>query len=214
MEQLFYALFLPSGNDAAQCIAENIGAILYPETKYNKIFDFKTMEVFECDKLEATVQKCGYIYFIKEMNACAKQLNLSYSFFQNPHGMSEKMNISNISDLIKLSQAACKDEFVLQVSAAKSYKTRVRNDQEGAREMYWKNTNLLLDVDGFHGMKTGMTKKAGGCLVSLFNRTVNQEPFDLLIVVLGCENADKRFSETQCLLDRAINSLLHQRTNS
>ncbi len=35
----------------------------------------------------------------------------------------------------------------------------------------WKNTNRLLDTEGYLGMKTGTTTPAGACLVSLGERT-------------------------------------------
>ena len=36
------------------------------------------------------------------------------------------------------------------------------------KEYSWNNTNKLLSVDGFIGVKTGVTPAAGPCLSSLF----------------------------------------------
>ena len=38
------------------------------------------------------------------------------------------------------------------------------------RNIVWKNTNQLLGIQGYHGIKTGTTSAAGACLVSLGER--------------------------------------------
>lgn len=53
----------------------------------------------------------------------------------------------------------------------------------------------MLSNKIFQGIKTGWTDKAGGCLASYF---MSKKIF-VLIVVLGCENNSKRFSETELL---------------
>jgi D-alanyl-D-alanine carboxypeptidase (penicillin-binding protein 5/6) len=45
----------------------------------------------------------------------------------------------------------------------------------------WTNTNQLLGVEGYDGVKTGTTNQAGQCLVSSGRRGDDQ----VLIVVLG-----------------------------
>ena len=37
-------------------------------------------------------------------------------------------------------------------------------NEDNEREVTWVNTNLLLEIDEFIGMKTGVTPTAGPCL--------------------------------------------------
>jgi D-alanyl-D-alanine carboxypeptidase len=66
--------------------------------------------------------------------------------------------------------------------------------------LVWKNTNLLLDR-GYRGIKTGITKTAGGCLASLWEG----EDSDYIIVVLGCSGQATRFSDTELLREIYLN---------
>ena len=59
----------------------------------------------------------------------------------------------------------------------------------------WTNTNRLLDVDGYLGMKTGTTRAAGACLVSLSERDDRR----LVAVVLGATSSDARYTDTRNL---------------
>jgi D-alanyl-D-alanine carboxypeptidase (penicillin-binding protein 5/6) len=59
----------------------------------------------------------------------------------------------------------------------------------------WKNTNRLLSIDGYHGVKTGTTTPAGACLVSSGRRGDEH----LLVVVLGSTSGDARYVDTRNL---------------
>ncbi len=56
--------------------------------------------------------------------------------------------------------------------------------------LVWNNTNLLLEK-GYRGVKTGITKTAGGCLASYWEGSI--------IVVLGCSSQTSRFQDTETL---------------
>ena len=51
------------------------------------------------------------------------------------------------------------------------------------RNMLWKNTNQLLKIEGYDGIKTGTTGAAGSCVVS----TAERDGRRLIVVVLGCD---------------------------
>lgn len=63
------------------------------------------------------------------------------------------------------------------------------------RNVVWKNTNRLLQIDGYHGVKTGTTSAAGACLVSSGHRNDDH----LLVVVLGSTSGDARYVDTRNL---------------
>jgi D-alanyl-D-alanine carboxypeptidase (penicillin-binding protein 5/6) len=126
----------------------------------NDDFDFSAQTV--------SVRRCAMLCFIREMNLLAKTLNLYYTFFQNPHGLSESTNISCANDQLSLSLEALKNEYVQQIAATKTYTLKIPNERLGLREVTWNNTNRLLWRDGYVGLKTGITRGAGACLISQY----------------------------------------------
>jgi D-alanyl-D-alanine carboxypeptidase (penicillin-binding protein 5/6) len=65
----------------------------------------------------------------------------------------------------------------------------------GKRKVTWTNTNKLLDVEGYEGVKTGTTTPAGNCLVASAKRGEDR----LIVVVLGSASTDGRFVDTRNL---------------
>ena len=45
--------------------------------------------------------------------------------------------------------------------------------KENEQSYNWVNTNRLLGIDGFTGVKTGITEAAGACLASCFEKDGN-----------------------------------------
>jgi D-alanyl-D-alanine carboxypeptidase len=57
-------------------------------------------------------------------------------------------------------------------------------DEEVPYRMVWQNSNKLLGIEGFKGVKTGITQTAGPCLCILYeNSNIKHK---LITVVLGC----------------------------
>ena len=69
------------------------------------------------------------------------------------------------------------------------------------RNVIWKNTNRLLPIAGYEGVKTGTTSAAGACLVSAGRRGEER----LLVVVLGATSSDARYVDTRNLFRWAWN---------
>lgn len=71
--------------------------------------------------------------------------------------------------------------------------------------MIWYNSNKLLKIPGFKGVKTGITLTAGPCLCILYeNPKLNHK---LITVVLGCKNVDYRWKDARRLALWADNML-------
>ena len=61
----------------------------------------------------------------------------------------------------------------------------------------WHNSNKLLSIPGFCGVKTGITSTAGSCLAVYFkNKKLNR---NLITVVLGSRNIEYRWKDTRRL---------------
>ena len=63
------------------------------------------------------------------------------------------------------------------------------------RHVLWKNTNKLLAIDGYQGVKTGTTSAAGACLVSMCKRGDKE----LIMVVLGASCSAARYTDSRNL---------------
>lgn len=184
---VLHALMLPSGNDAACCLAENFGVYLYYEKFARKN-----------NKKKLMLPKKGCMsYFIDEMNEIAKKLKLKQTFFACVHGLPNEFNKSTAFDLCKLSASAMKEELIANIVCKKSHTVFIRNSAGTSREIQWENLNKILNIPGFIGLKTGVTAPAGACLSSVYR----DEAFSLIFVVLGCQSKEERFSDTEILLN-------------
>lgn len=61
--------------------------------------------------------------------------------------------------------------------------------------MTWHNSNRLLTVPGFIGLKTGITQTAGSCLSVMYE----SENCKLITVVLGSRNIEYRWKDARRL---------------
>ena len=61
----------------------------------------------------------------------------------------------------------------------------------------WYNSNKLLEVPGFCGVKTGQTSTAGACLAIYYKNTVLNK--NLITVVLGSKSVEYRWKDTKRL---------------
>lgn len=82
---------LPSGNDAALCLAYGMGALLIKRKRMKSTNGIPLSPLKE---------------FIKEMNKVAQKLGLKNTNFANPHGLSEKGNKSTAAELGRIAYIA------------------------------------------------------------------------------------------------------------
>ena len=169
--ELLYGLLLPSGNDASVALAEHLGAR----------FDSKTDD--------------GFAAFVQAMNDKAKALGMRETAYRNTHGLTEEGHLTSARDLLKLSHAALRlPEFEKRTQTVQRG-CRVQSTDGYQRNVVWKNTNRLLGIDGFDGVKTGTTSAAGCCLVSRGHHPNRS----LIVVVLGSSCSDSRYTDSKNL---------------
>ena len=173
--ELLYGLLLPSGNDASVALAEHVGG---------RLLDGETSDT-----------NAGYLRFIDAMNENAEALGLTESHYENPHGLTVDTHLTTARDLARLGWHAMQSETFRQIVATRQHGYRVSGPGGYQRNVVWKNTNRLLPIDGYSGVKTGTTQAAGACLVALGVRGDRSR----LVVVLGATSSDGRYVDSRNL---------------
>lgn len=171
VRELLYGLLLPSGNDAAHAFAEHFG----PRFK-------------SADKDAAPVAS-----FVAQMNAAAKALKMGETNYLDPHGLGR--NVASPRDLATLALHATQDPAFAKYVQTRRHKCEVTDKDGKKRAVTWNNTNKLLDIEGYEGIKTGTTTAAGACLVSC--GTLNGDR--LIVVALGSTSSDNRYTDSRNL---------------
>jgi D-alanyl-D-alanine carboxypeptidase len=144
-------------------------------------------------------------YFVGEMNALAREMGLSRTLFDNPHGLSNPNNRSCASDLGRLASICMRNSHFREIVRAKSYICYVfqPNEPNIYRKVKWVNTNKLLD-DGWEGVKTGITQTAGPCLSACCRVSDN---VTLIVTTLNSRSTEARWSDVIQLANWAVSSL-------
>lgn len=173
VRELLYGLLLPSGNDAATALAEHFGPRLRPNDQANG-------------------DRAGP--FIAEMNRRAKALNLAETTYLDPHGLSSK-NQSSARNLAALAWHALQNEQFRRYVQTRRHQYEVAGPDGEQRTVTWENTNKLLDIEGYDGVKTGTTTPAGNCLIASGRRGADH----LIVVVLGSTATDGRYVDARNL---------------
>ena len=173
VRELLYGLLLPSGNDAAEAFAEHFGPRL---------------------NAGATPAE-PWSGFIAEMNRVAAGLGLKETHFANPHGLPDPTHRTSARDLARLAQAALRDPTFAAVVATPQRGASPVDAAGRGRDVAWKNTNNLLPIAGYDGVKTGTTNGAGACLVASGHRGDDR----LIVVILGAPTSEARYVDARNL---------------
>ncbi len=103
--------------------------------------------------------------FANLMNEKAKEIGMTGSHFTNPHGLEDAEHYSTSLDLAKLWQCAMEYEVLREIVSTKTYKIEM---ETGDGYRFLSNHNKLLkSYEACIGGKTGFTKAAGRCLVTV-----------------------------------------------
>lgn len=122
------------------------------------------------------------------MNKKATELGLINTHFVTPHGLDDPKHYTTAYELALLTDYALKNEQFAKIVNTKT-KTILINGQQ--RELY--NTNELLgNLNGVNGVKTGFTNNAGRCLVCSCIR----DDMNIISVVLGADTKKFRTKDS------------------
>jgi microsomal dipeptidase-like Zn-dependent dipeptidase/D-alanyl-D-alanine carboxypeptidase len=200
--ELLYGLLLPSGNDASVALAEHFGARLAAKKGSGTFLSDAPRENANAagDKKEPDPYEC----FIAAMNRQAAELGMTKTRYKNPHGLTSDGHVTTARDMTRLAFAAMqRPEFRRRVSTMQHGAT-VDSVSGYRRNVVWRATNQLLRREGYDGVKTGTTGRAGCCLVS----TAERDGRRLLVVVLGSTSTESRYADTRNLFRWAWTDLV------
>jgi serine-type D-Ala-D-Ala carboxypeptidase (penicillin-binding protein 5/6) len=169
---LLYGLMLPSGNDAARALAEHFAARFPVEGK--------------ADADPAAP-------FVAAMNREAAALKMTSTRYLDPHGLGA--NRSTPRDLAALAVAALQNEQFRTIVSTRRHSGTVTAADGTARTVVWDNTNRLLGIEGYDGVKTGTTTAAGFCLVG----SGTSDGRHRIVVVLGATSNETRYLDARNL---------------
>ena len=173
VELLVQGMMMQSGNDAAYATAVAAGRILAEDPEYPA--------------------KQAVALFMDEVNRQAQKLGLTGTHFATPDGVDTADHYTTASDMLSIALLVMEHPLLRHYTSL--YKTSVM--YENGETHTYQSTNYLLQPNSKYycadacGMKTGTTRKAGSCLMSLFH---NGEDY-ILIGIFGCPKYEDRFAD-------------------
>ncbi len=145
------------------------------------------------DSAFALSEKIGRENFIEKMNNKADELNLKNTHFINSSGLDpitdEIPNYSTAQDLLRIAEYVLENYPFLLKTSLKSINHKLNNSLSDLS--LFENQELV-------GGKTGYTKKAGGCLLTILK---NKKGEYFINIVLGTKSYKERIKETQKIIN-------------
>ena len=136
--------------------------------------------------------------FAELMNKKASELGLSNTHFVTPHGLDEDEHYTTAYELAILANYALNNEFFAKIVGTKTYAITINGYPKSIT-----NTNELLgNLNGVYGVKTGFTNGANRCLVSACKRS----NMDIICVVLGADTKKFRTTDSIKLIEYCFNN--------
>ena len=172
---LLDGLLLPSGADAAYCLAANVAR--YHENNSN-MTDEQAVETF-----------VGY------MNAIAAELGCVNTHFVTPDGYHDAAHYTTPRDMLKIARAALKVDAIAQT---------VRRSESDYGDWSNGNLLVCPDEPYYYadaiGLKTGYTDEAGFCLAAAAERNGVR----LIAVMFQSTSTEYRFIDSQALFEQGF----------
>jgi len=130
----------------------------------------------------------GFDKYIKLMNKKAEKLHMTQSHFNNANGLDDWNNYSTPFDLALAARELLKNHYLSKIVSTKEI---IISDTDYKYFHRLTNVNQLLgEIQGIGGLKTGYTEAAGENLISFYKKNGHQ----FIIVIL--KSAD-RFQDTK-----------------
>ena len=132
------------------------------------------------------------------MNKKAEELGLSNTHFVTPHGLDNDEHYTTAYELAILTDYALNNEKFAQIVNTKTCNISIN----GINRTIANTNELLGNLYGVNGVKTGFTGNAMRCLVTSCTRDENQ----IITVVLGADTKKQRTSDSIKLIEYAFSS--------
>ena len=131
--------------------------------------------------------------FADMMNKKAAELGLTNTHYVTPHGLDNDNHYTTAYELAILTDYALNNKTFYNYVATKSYTININGYPKTLR-----NTNELLgNLDGVYGVKTGFTNGANRCLVTSCKRG----NLDIICIVLGADSKKFRTQDSIKLIE-------------
>ena len=137
--------------------------------------------------------------FVSMMNDKAKELNLTNTHFDNPHGLDSENHYSSAYDMAIMARELIKHEDILKYTS--TYEDYF-NKADGSRTWLVNTNKLVRFYEGVDGLKTGYTNTAKYCLTA----TAKKNNIRFITVLMGEESSELRNKETSELLNFAFST--------
>lgn len=133
--------------------------------------------------------------FVKLMNEKAIEMGLINTHFVVPHGLDMQGHYTTGFELAKIADYALNIKKIREIVSTKSYTITINGSPRTIS-----NTNELIgNLDGVYGVKTGFTNGAGRCLVTACKRG----NLDIITIVIGADTKKYRTSDSIKLVEYA-----------
>ena len=143
--------------------------------------------------------------FADLMNNKANELGLTNTHYESPHGLDSEGHYTTAYELAKLADYALKNETFSNIVGTKNYTVTINGYPKNLS-----NTNELLgNLNGIYGVKTGFTNGANRCLVTSCKRG----DMDIICVVLGADTKNFRTKDSIKLIEYAFNNYIYINAN-
>lgn len=134
--------------------------------------------------------------FATLMNDKCDFLNLTSTHFVTPHGLDNDEHFTTAYELAIITNYALKNEIFYNYVGTKNYTVSINGHPKNLS-----NTNELLgNLNGVYGVKTGFTNGANRCLVT----SVKRGNMDLICIVLGADTKKDRTKDSIELIEYAF----------
>ncbi|MBQ2836413.1 MAG: D-alanyl-D-alanine carboxypeptidase [Clostridia bacterium] len=134
--------------------------------------------------------------FASLMNAKCDSLKLNSTHFVTPHGLDNDEHFTTAYELAIITNYALQNETFCNYVGTKHYTVSING-----RPKNLSNTNELLgNLNGVYGVKTGFTNGANRCLVT----SVKRDNIDLICIVLGADTKKDRTRDSIQLIEYAF----------
>jgi len=130
------------------------------------------------------------------MNNKALELGLTSTHFVTPHGLDNNNHFTTAYDLAILTDYALTNEIFSKIVKTKTYTITLNGYPKTLS-----NTNELLgNLEGVYGVKTGFTNGANRCLITCCKRG----DLDIICVVLGADTKKDRTKDSIKLIEHTF----------
>lgn len=192
LQEALKAMLWPSGNDAAQSIAECVGAQILKEQGNASPTSTESVEAF-----------------VRAMNDTSAKLGMTNSLWANPHGLDDGVYASQemystARDVATLANYAMKIDAIRSITSQEGGTVTVVRDGATTGVELESTDELFGVVDGVLGVKTGFTDAAGEC----FAGAVEQNGTRLISAVLNSTSSSMRFTDTRTLWEWAYENMI------